>query len=244
MELIVKENTIYADSRDVAEMVGKRHDHLIRDIDGYMEALNQNPNLGADNFFVESTYKSGTGKLYKCYLLTQMGCEVVANKLTGQKGVLFTAAYVKQFNEMKEKLAFAKLPDFTNPSIAARAWADQYERREIAEAKIRHDAPLVAYSEAVQNTDTNISVREMAKILCQSGVDIGEKRLYAKLREDGLVVKGGRDKNLPTQTSTHHGWFVRASSVIGNQEFFTARVTPKGRIYLLERYGKHGTSDF
>lgn len=53
LQLVIKNNKIYADSREVAVMTGKRHDHLVRDIDGYIEVLNQNPNLGTDNFFIE-----------------------------------------------------------------------------------------------------------------------------------------------------------------------------------------------
>ncbi|MFB8734860.1 Rha family transcriptional regulator [Bacillus sp. SL00103] len=46
--------------------------------------------MRSDDFFIESTYQAGTGKLYKHYLLTKQGCEIVANKMTGEKGVLFT----------------------------------------------------------------------------------------------------------------------------------------------------------
>lgn len=92
------------DSREISKMIGKRHDHLVRDIDGYVSILNQNPKLGADNFFIESNYSSGTGKNYKCYLLTKQGCEMVANKMTGQKGVLFTAEYIQAFNKMEQVL--------------------------------------------------------------------------------------------------------------------------------------------
>ena len=65
MNLIVKGNTIYADSREVAEMVGKRHDHLIRDIEGYVR------NLGPTSCFVESSYTAGTGKRYRRYIITR-----------------------------------------------------------------------------------------------------------------------------------------------------------------------------
>ncbi len=58
------------DSREVAAMVGKSHDHLVRDIDGYIAALSQNPNLGADAFFTESTFEN-RGKQYPCYLVTR-----------------------------------------------------------------------------------------------------------------------------------------------------------------------------
>lgn len=87
------------DSRDVAKMIGKTHAHLMRDIDSYKEVLDQNPKLDSDQFFIESTYQAGTGKNYKCYLLTKQGCEFVANKLTGRKGTIFTATYVSLFNE-------------------------------------------------------------------------------------------------------------------------------------------------
>lgn len=90
------------DSREVAEMVGMRHDHLIRNIDHYIDVMSQNPKLGADDFFIKQTYTAGTGKQYKRYDITKKGCEMVANKLTGEKGILFTAEYVKKFNEMEE----------------------------------------------------------------------------------------------------------------------------------------------
>lgn len=102
LKLVTVNGEFAADSREVAEMTGKRHDHLIRDIEGYVSILNQTPNLGADQFFIESTYGAGTGKSYKCYLLTRKGCDMVANKMTGEKGVLFTAAYVTKFEEMEK----------------------------------------------------------------------------------------------------------------------------------------------
>lgn len=92
------------DSREVAKMVGKRHDHLIRDIQGYIKVLDQNPNLGTANFFIEDTYKNDNNQSYPCYLLTKQGCEMVANKMTGKKGVLFTATYVEAFNKMENAI--------------------------------------------------------------------------------------------------------------------------------------------
>ena len=118
--LLVKDGVVYADSREVAEMTGKRHDHLVRDIDGYIAVLDQNPNLGADDFFVESTYTAGTGKNYKCYLLTKKGCDMVANKMTGEKGVLFTATYIDKFYEMEKQL---KAPKVENKQLFKAATA-------------------------------------------------------------------------------------------------------------------------
>ena len=104
LQLINENGKIYVDSRQVAKMIGKRHDNLIRDIDGYVNILGQTSKLRTDNFFVKSSYQAGTGKTYPCYKLTRKGCDMVANKLTGEKGVLFTAEYVTRFEEMEKQL--------------------------------------------------------------------------------------------------------------------------------------------
>lgn len=90
------------DSREVAEMVGMRHADLMRNIDHYIEIMGQNAKLRSDDFFIKKTYTAGTGKQYKRYDITKKGCEMVANKLTGEKGILFTAEYVERFNDMEQ----------------------------------------------------------------------------------------------------------------------------------------------
>ncbi|WP_127532775.1 Rha family transcriptional regulator [Paenibacillus kobensis] len=103
MNIVNVNGKFLVDSREVAEMIGKRHDHLVRDIDTYKSVIDQTPNLGADKFFIENSYSSGTGRKYKCYLLTKQGCDMVANKMTGEKGILFTATYVAKFAEMEQR---------------------------------------------------------------------------------------------------------------------------------------------
>ena len=87
------------DSRDVARMIGKTHRHLMRDIRGYINDMEDSPKLDSPKFFIESSYISAQNKELPCYLLTKKGCEFVANKLTGRKGTIFTATYVSLFNE-------------------------------------------------------------------------------------------------------------------------------------------------
>ena len=92
------------DSREVAEMVGMRHADLMRNIDHYIDVMGQNAKLRSDDFFIERTYKqAGNGKEVKRYDITKKGCEMVANKLTGEKGILFTAEYVERFNQMEQE---------------------------------------------------------------------------------------------------------------------------------------------
>ena len=89
------------DSREVAEMVGKEHNKLLRDIRSYIEQLNQS-NIGHVDFFQEYTYKGGNGQDRPCYLITKKGCEFIAHKLTGIKGTEFTAKYINRFHELEE----------------------------------------------------------------------------------------------------------------------------------------------
>ena len=106
LTLVQRENNFFIDSRDVAKLIGKRHWHLMRDIAGYVSILkkaNQSKS-GLVDFFKAGSYLDAKGELRPNYLLSKMGCELVANKMTGEKGVLFTAAYVAAFNEMEANL--------------------------------------------------------------------------------------------------------------------------------------------
>lgn len=98
------------DSREVAEMIERNHKELLRDIRNYAGIIeNSNErNFALVDFFIPSTYTDGKGEARPCYLLTKKGCDMVANKMTGEKGVLFTAAYVTAFEKMRETLTNTK----------------------------------------------------------------------------------------------------------------------------------------
>ncbi|ERS93535.1 transcriptional regulator [Staphylococcus simulans] len=109
LQVVERNNEFYVDSREVAEMVGKEHKNLIRDIENYKSVILQSSNLSPDNFFVESTYLGANNRQTKHYLLTKKGCDMVANKMTGSKGVLFTAMYVDAFHKMDEHIKQSQL---------------------------------------------------------------------------------------------------------------------------------------
>ena len=95
------------DSREVAEMIDMRHDNLMKKIRNYQRILDSSK-LRSQDFFVPSTYVNNQNKEQPCYLLTKKGCEMVANKLTGEKGVIFTAKYVNRFEEMEKQIKIPK----------------------------------------------------------------------------------------------------------------------------------------
>ena len=91
------------DSREVAEMVGKEHKNLMRDVRSYVSELNQ-LKIEPVDFFRENTYKDGKGEKRPCYDITKKGCEFMAHKLTGIKGTEFTARYINRFHDMEETI--------------------------------------------------------------------------------------------------------------------------------------------
>lgn len=103
LTLINTNGGLYADSRDVAEAIERQHKVLLRSIRGYCEILTESK-IALSEYFVEAEYTDSTGRTLPCYLITRKGCDMIANKLTGKKGVLFTAAYVTAFEKMHEQL--------------------------------------------------------------------------------------------------------------------------------------------
>lgn len=96
-------------SLEVAEMVGKEHKNLLRDINRYCKQMNEanielvdERKIELVDFFKESTYKDSKGELRPCYNITKKGCEFIAHKLTGVKGTAFTARYINRFYEMEQ----------------------------------------------------------------------------------------------------------------------------------------------
>lgn len=93
----------YIDSREVAVVIEKEHSHLLRDIKQYINYLGESK-IGFTDFFIESSYLTTQNKSLPCYLITQKGCELIAHKMTGAKGVQFSAWYINKFHEMKDTL--------------------------------------------------------------------------------------------------------------------------------------------
>lgn len=93
---------------EVAEMMETEHSKVIRKLEGskdrkgFIQILAE-AQMGVSDYFIPSTYKDASGKENKCYEVTRLGCDFLANKSTGEKGVLFTARYVKRFYEMENQ---------------------------------------------------------------------------------------------------------------------------------------------
>ena len=97
-----KENTI--SSREVAEMMDYNHKDILRKIDNLNKELGV-AQISSTQYWIESTYVHEQNKMtYREYQVTKKGCELIAHKTEGQKGVLFTVRYMDKFEEMEKKL--------------------------------------------------------------------------------------------------------------------------------------------
>lgn len=136
LQVFVHENVDVVDSRAVAEMVGKNHRDLMRSIHSYVNIMENNNerNFAPVDFFIESTYLDGKGEVRPCYLLTKKGCDMVANKMTGEKGVLFTAAYVTAFEAMRRTQKAAATRPMTE--YQRQVMADRERRSRLQAARL------------------------------------------------------------------------------------------------------------
>jgi len=121
------------DSREVAQNVDMRHADLLEKINTYRDFLT-NGKFRSLDFFIPSTYTDGKGETRPCYLITKKGCDMVANKMTGEKGVLFTAAYVTAFEKMRSALTAP--PQFSGLSPQLQALINLEMRQNAQEARM------------------------------------------------------------------------------------------------------------
>ena len=116
LNLISKDGRCYIDSREVAVFLGRKHERLLRDINGCLKLVGVFTESGYSNpeYFVYSEYKDEKDETRSFCLISKLGAEAIANKLFGKKAVLFTAAYVTAFNETDKEIRkerFAELAD-------------------------------------------------------------------------------------------------------------------------------------
>lgn len=171
LTIINQEGKLLVDSREVAEMVGKQHSHLMRDIQGYEKVISENPKLDSQKFFVKSSYKvKGNNKTYECYLLTRKGCDMVANKMTGEKGILFTAEYVNKFEEMEKELKQKQLPKTYLAALKELVISEESRiKAEEERDKLIHQGKLYNTCEIAKELGFR-SARQLNKILEEKGI--------------------------------------------------------------------------
>lgn len=107
--------------------------------------------------------------------------------------------------------------------------------------QIEADRPKTIFADAVAASHTSILVGDLAKLICQNGVQIGQKRLFAWLRDNGYLIKSGTSRNMPMQRYVEQGLFEIKESNVQNPDGSvritrTTKVTGKGQVYFVNKF--------
>ena len=189
---------------------------------------------------------------------------MVENNEAGRRIRKYFIEAEKKFRESKSSLA---IPDFTDPAIAARAWADQYEKnkrltlenklkqealeqstKEVAELQEekRVNAPKVVFTDAVAGSKGNCLIGEVAKLITQNGYKMGQNQFFAWLRNNGYLGTKGERYNVPNQKYVGENgiFYIKRGVRQGNDGVLfttsTPMVTPKGQIYFVNKFLNKG----
>ena len=149
---------------EVAEMMEVAHSDLLKKIEGrkdrrgYIQIMTEGQ-MSVSDFFIPSSYKDASGKENKCYEVTRMGCDFLANKSTGEKGVIFTARYVKRFQEMENQIR--RVPLTEHPGEVAnylKEMGKRMEKERMAPHKIAEAFKMVSEQFGIQLPDDFVKV--------------------------------------------------------------------------------------
>ena len=242
-----EKGTPVTDSLKVARVFGKQHKNVMQQV---RNILGSAENSAHKNWFYKSTYLDAQGKQQPLFVMNRDGFSLLAMSLTGEKALQFKVAFIDLFDKMEKAIAEIQP---TTPAIpktfaeALRLAASQQEQIEeqqrLIEAKekqIEESAPRVLFSQAVESAESSILIGELAKILCQNGIAIGEKRLFQWMRDNEYLCSFGERYNQPTQRATEMGLFEMRKVTIqvgsATKVRTTTKVTGKGQVYFVNKF--------
>ena len=130
-------------------------------------------------------------------------------------------------------------PEFAIKTFTA--LKEERERSKRLSEQIEADKPKVIFADSVSAAKSSILVGDLAKLLKQNGINIGQNRLFEWLRQKGYLIKGGSSKNMPTQKAAEMGLFEVKVSTVNNpdgsiRETKTTKVTGKGQVYFVNKF--------
>lgn len=227
--VIMRDRKAVTSSLTIADTFEKDHRHVLRDIDNLQKDV---PNFG--QMFSLGDEPDSYGRPRRVYYMNRDGFTLLAMGFTGQKAFSFKLKYIEAFNSMETQITTG----FTIPGTYAEALklaASQAEQLEL-------QRPKVVFADAVAVSHTTILVGELAKLLRQNGVDIGQNRLFSWLRQHGyLSGRHGSSWNQPTQRSVEAGLFKVKETTINHSDgrveiVKTTKVTGKGQQYFINKF--------
>lgn len=224
-------------SRQIAENFDKNHRDVLRAVDNLKEDVRNFAQM-----FFESTEADSYGREQRTYLMNRDGFTLLAMGFTGKAALEWKLKYIAAFNEMEKKLT--EQPKLTRSQLLATALIAAHEELEEKDKQIETMKPKVLFADAVSASKKSILVGELAKLLSQNGISIGQNRLFDWMRKNSYLIKDPKrsDYNLPTQRSMEMGLFEIKETTIQHSDHVsinrTPKVTGKGQAYFVNLFLK------
>ena len=229
-----EDGKLVVSSRRVADDFKKRHSDVIEKIQQLIKA-----EKSVMSMFIKSSYKAGTGKKYKEYLLTRDGFSLLVMGFNGREALEWKLKYIEAFNAMERKLKEISKPDsymIDDPIERAKRWIEEREQYNKVAAELEEQNSFV---NKISESNGSMLVREVAKLASKGNITIGEKTLWNKLREWGYISKKSTE---PMQSAINSGWFEVIERVVERDGksfvYKTTKVTNKGQIHIIKKLSK------
>lgn len=219
---LIQSNIKTMSSREIAELTGKRHSDVKRDISVMAEQLN----LDVSNFaqiYIDQSNRNQTE-----YLLDQ---ETSLCLVSGYSAPL-RMAIIKRWSELESQSLKPKLPDFTNPVEAARAWANEVEAKQIAQEQLKLAAPKVEYFDRVADVNNYMNATTVGQKVGMSGNALNKH--LEQFNVYNRTIKTGR---VFQQWFIHKGLGVMKKTDNGYNQ---SRFTNKGEQWVIEKLTSEG----
>lgn len=241
MDLVVIQNRrVVTTSLQVAESFEKRHDNVLREIEGLLKIEE------AQKYFHEGSYEHPQNKQqYRMFYMNRDGFTLLAMGFNGRKALEFKLKYIQAFNQMEQTLLEQPQPDYHLPSTFKEALymlAESVDENDKLKQQIENDREKVVLANAITTSDEGLLIEGAAKYMRQNGVNIGRDRLFKWLRGQGyLVSRQGREYNMPTQKSLNQGLMkIHAQQYFDSEgELKVSRqvvVTGKGLMFFINKF--------
>ena len=229
-----EDGKLVVSSRRVADDFKKRHSDVIEKIQQLIKA-----EKSVMSMFIESSYKAGTGKNYKEYLLTRDGFSLLVMGFNGREALEWKLKYIEAFNAMERKLKEISKPDsymIDDPIERAKRWIEEREQYNKVAAELEEQNSFV---NKISESNGSMLVREVAKLASKGNITIGEKALWNKLREWGYISKKSTE---PMQSAINAGWFEVIERVVERSGksfvYKTTKATSKGQVHIIKKLSK------
>ena len=235
-------------SLEIAELVGREHKSVMRSIREMEEGWIKIRGCKFALTSREVQQPNGGIREVPCYELNKIECLYIATKFNDEARAKLVIRWEEL--ETKERTGGFVVPQtFSQALMLAARQQEEIERQQKAieakDRKIAEDAPKVVFSDAVVGSKSSCLIGELAKILTQNGYQIGQNRLFEKLRNEGYLGSKGEYYNIPNQKFIEQGLFELKKTTHSENGVMKSSVTPKvtgkGQQYFINKYLKGTT---